>query len=105
ANYDKARQSAGAFVPAAAKVEQAIKKTGNAAAEARSAVNALAQGFNAMGAGPVGRIASAITSIGTRLGALALAATAVGGASAGLIKFANAAEETQKALTQLQAVS
>jgi hypothetical protein len=104
-NYDAARQSAGSFVAAATKVEEATKKTGVSASEARSAVNALAQGLNVMGAGPMGRIATAVANIGTRFGALALAGTAIGGTTAALIKFANAAGETEKALTQLQKVS
>jgi hypothetical protein len=104
-NYDAARASAASFVPAAEKAAQATKSVGISATQARGAVSALAQGLTAVGAGPMGRIATAVANIGTRFGALAIAAAAVGGTAAALIKFASAAEETEKALTQLQKVS
>jgi hypothetical protein len=80
ANYDKARSGAENLAPAAAKVGTAV---GSAAA---------------VGAG----LATVVSGLAVTLALVGAAVVAAGGA---LVKFATDAEETEKALTQLQAVS
>jgi hypothetical protein len=104
ANYDKATAGARAHKAAAQQVGEAVANVTNKVASLRPQLTALSASMAAMGV-PFGGLVSALSRVGLGFGVFAGGTVAIVGTATALIKFASAAEETEKALTQLQKVS
>jgi hypothetical protein len=114
-----ALQAAGkteALVTGVQRMEQGVGRLGNAASKATEAfgltrreLGALDRALRAVDLGPLGSQLGLLGRVGLAFGPVGIGITAIGvaiaGVTASLAKFASAAEQTEKALTELQKVS